>query len=100
MLAADPAVGAMCRAGGQAVGAERLLSADAPVRRGFDGVPIHRIEISGLGPDVHALVAQVRAVQGCYVPRGQLWMRHGHTTFMPAALRIARLTAVRAICTL
>ena len=77
-----------------------LLGADAPIRGRLDRIPVNRIQIALVGADVHAFMAQVRTVQRRNVSRREFGMGHGHTTFIPAAFRIARFTAVRAIWTL
>src|SRR6266851_2455180 len=82
------------------VGTERLLGACAPERRRFDWVPVGAHLLLGVrvGVGVHALVAQLGAVDGSDVTRGQ-WI-HTQFTRIPAAFMMARFTAVRAICTL
>ena len=100
MIAAGTAGTAAAGGCGLAIRAEGFLRANAPVRRGLDRIAVDRIQVSGFWPHVHPFMAQVRTMEWRNVPRCQFGMGHGHTTFIPAAFRIARLTAVRAIWTL
>src|SRR5450759_4549145 len=99
VLTTSAPLGAKLGVHGHPVRPEGLLGAGAPERRRRDGVAVELLLLRvRVREGVHPLVAQLRAVGGGDVTRGQ--RIHAQFPFMPAAIMMARLTAVRAIWTL